>query len=192
MLTFTLDTNCIISIDESREPAATAIRRLVLAHERGLAKVAVTAVSASENQKGPPLDNFQRFQERMKRLQLSTLEILPTLLYYDISFWDWQCWGDDETFVLERQIHDILFPTSPFLWPDYCTANGLDIDTAPISDPWRNRKCDVLGMWSHIRGNRDVFVTDDGNFHREAKRSRLVALGAGAIMHPVAAAAIIP
>jgi len=55
---FTLDTNCLIAIDEGR-PAATAVRALADAHLAGTAHVAVVAMSASEKQQhGSYLRNF--------------------------------------------------------------------------------------------------------------------------------------
>src|ERR1700730_7089117 len=59
--------------------------------------------------------------------------------------------------------------TSSFHWQDYCRANGLDPATSPPSREyrkWRNCKCDVQAIWSHIHGKRDVFVTSDGTLER--------------------------
>jgi len=119
MLTFTLDTNCIIAL-ENNEPAAHAIRALVDAHERYEANVAIVAISASERQMDrQQLKSFAEFQQRLATLGLGTLEILRPILYWDIAFWDWCLWADEEMLALERQIHEVLFPTVPFLWPDY-------------------------------------------------------------------------
>lgn len=181
MPTFTLDTNCIIAL-ENNEPAARAIRALVDAHERGDANVAVVAISASERQMDRQhLENFAGFQQRLANLGLGTLEILRPILYWDITFWDWSLGAGDKELALERQIHDVLFPAAPFLWPDFCTANGLDAAASPLNSKWRNHKCDVLALWSHIHQARDVFVTSDGNFHAETKKAALVVLGAGRI-----------
>ena len=47
--TFTLDTNCIIAVDESR-PEAAAILELARTHQTGRASVGLVAISASERQ----------------------------------------------------------------------------------------------------------------------------------------------
>ena len=191
MLTFTLDTNCIIAL-EKNETAAPAVRALVNAHERGTANVAVVAISASERQiGGQQLESFTEFQQRLVILGLGALEILPPIFYYDITFWDWCIWADDDAMVaLERQIHEVLFPASPFLWTDFCAAGGLDPATASDST-WRNHKCDVLALWSHIHHARDVFVTNDGVFHQSTKVPILIGLGAGRIEKAETAATLV-
>jgi hypothetical protein len=190
MLSFTLDTNCLIAL-ENNEPAARAIRALVDAHEQGNANVAIVAISASERQKGQQqLRNFAEFRHRLTTLGLENLEILRPIFYWDIGFLDWCFWADDEVMLtLERRIHEVLFPTSPFLWPDFCAANGLDPEASPLNSKWRNRKCDVLALWSHIHDARDVFVTDDGDFR--TKRPALIALGAGRIERAEAAVTLV-
>ena len=104
-------------------------------------------------------------------------------MYWDITFWDYSVWSDAAMQALEQQIHETLFPNIEFLWQDYCRANGLDPKSTP-SGKWRNCKCDVLAMWSHIHGNRDVFVTSDGNFHAAAKKAAVISLGAKHIEYP--------
>jgi hypothetical protein len=65
---FTLDTNCLIAIDEGR-PEAGAIRTLAHAHSLGKADVAVVAISASEKQKsGHYIQNFTEFRDRLASL----------------------------------------------------------------------------------------------------------------------------
>jgi hypothetical protein len=181
MLTFTLDTNCIVAL-EIKEATAPAIRTLVNAHEQGHANVAVVAISASERQiGGQQLRNFAEFRQRLDILGLGTLEILQPIFYFDLTFWDWGVFPDDVMLALERQIHEVLFPAFPFLWSDFCAANGLDPVTALPNSTWRNYKCDVLALWSHIHKARDVFVTHDGEFHKATKKPPLIALGAGRI-----------
>jgi hypothetical protein len=96
LTTFTLDTNCLIAIDEHR-PEETPVRARADADAAGNASVAVVAISASENQQGGgAIRNFGEFRERLSRLGLGHLEILPPLLYWDITFWDWSLWADRE------------------------------------------------------------------------------------------------
>jgi hypothetical protein len=191
LTTFTLDTNCLIAIDEHR-PEETPVRSLADAAAAGNASVAVVAISASEKQQGGgAIQNFGEFRERLSRLGLGHLEILPPLSYWDITFWDWSLWADAKGEALERNIHNILFPQVEFFWPDYCRANGLDPQITPSFGRWRNCKCDVLALWSHIHHNREVFVTDDRNFHAETKKSALIDLGANCIEFPSSALSLL-
>lgn len=50
----------------------------------------------------------------------------------------------------------------------------------------RNHTCDIDGMVAHIRNRFDVFVTEDADFLD--RRDALVALGAGDVLTPEAAA----
>ena len=50
MTTFTLDTNCLIDLEEGRA-GAESVTELVEAHRTGIADVAVATVTASERQK---------------------------------------------------------------------------------------------------------------------------------------------
>jgi hypothetical protein len=106
------------------------------------------------------------------------------MFYFDISFWDHCLWSDDLMITLERQIHAILFPNVEFSWQDYCRTNDIDPIPNSPSGKWRNCKCDVQAMWSHIHAKRDVFVTSDKNFHRPEKKAALIALGAKRIEYP--------
>jgi hypothetical protein len=183
MRSFTLDTNCLIAVDEGR-PEAEAVRALADAHAAGTAAVAVVAISASERQPGGGyIQNFGEFRARLAELGLAHLDILRPIMYWGFTFWDYSLWSDAAVQALEKRIHEILFPNVEFLWEDYCRAAGLDPASTPAGR-WRNCKCDVLAIWSHIHGNRDVFVTSDGNFHIAAKKAALVALGARHIETP--------
>jgi hypothetical protein len=183
MRSFTLDTNCLIAIDEGR-PEAAAVRALADAHEAGTVAVAVVAISASEKQQGGGyIQNIAEFRARLRTLGLGHLDILPPIMYWDVTFWDYSLWSDAAMQAIEQQVHEVLFPNVEFLWEDYCRANGLDSASTPAGK-WRNCKCDVLAIWSHIHGNRDVFVTSDGNFHSSAKKEAVISLGAKYIEYP--------
>lgn len=192
MLKFTIDTNCIIDIEEGR-PFVQDIRRLVKAHEQGLISLAVPAIVASENQReGKPLGNFRQFQDRLASLELSNIELLRPIFYWDLTYWDWCLWSGDEMVNLEKSIHQVIFHEREFLYKDYCAANGID-PSKPLDAKWRNTKCDVLMLWSHIWHRRDVFVSRDGKaYHSATKNSALVALGAGRIEYPSTAIQLIP
>jgi hypothetical protein len=190
MLSFTLDTNCLIALANS-EPDAPAVRALADADNSAEAHVAVVAVSASERQKNRTyLSDFTSFKTWLADLDLTHLEILRPIMYWGISFWDWCLWSDADMVKLERSIHDTLFPTMEFTWDDYCRAHCLDTK-GPIAPRWRNAKCDVQALWCHIHYGRDVFVTADNNFHAPTKKSILIALGARQIVCPRDAGALL-
>lgn len=150
----------------------------------------VVAISASENQKGQRLiQNFAEFEERLNALGLGHLEILLSMAYLDIGFVDRCILTDDAMEQFERQIHAILFPNIEFGWQKYCEARQLDINFPDAK--WRNKKCDVQAMWSHIDNRRDIFVTSDANFHSPAKKRALIALGAGRIETPTDALSLL-
>ncbi|MGH8246730.1 MAG: hypothetical protein ACREUU_09890 [Gammaproteobacteria bacterium] len=190
-LAFTLDTNCIIAVDESRSEAAF-IRELVQAHKAGVAAVGLVAISASERQQaGGHIENFSEFKERVAKLGLGDLDLLEPMLYWDVTFWDFCLWCDEPMEELERGIHEVLFPGIPFLWVDYCAANGLDPKADHPDRKWRNAKCDVQAFWSHAYRKRDVFVTSDRNFHTNSRKSSLIALAGGRIETPESAVTLL-
>ncbi|MHB9103418.1 MAG: hypothetical protein ACYC2E_18155 [Sulfuricella sp.] len=187
MHTFTLDTNCIIAIDEDRVEAA-AIRKLADAHASGIAHVALVAISASEKQRGGGhLESFSDFQQRLASLGLAHLELLPPMFYWDVTYWDWCIWSDSEMEAQEKKIHDILFPNIEFLWQDYCAVRGCEPNDLALAHGWSNPKYDVQALWSHIFHKREVFVTTDRNFHAQSKKPMLMALGANRIESPESA-----
>jgi len=49
---------------------------------------------------------------------------------------------------------------------------------------WKNAKCDVLALWSHIWYGSGIFVTGDNNFLKKTKKPALITLGAGEIAKP--------
>lgn len=199
MLSFTLDTNCVLALDEAYADAAShrvaearAVEVLVNAHIAGISTVGVVAISASERQRGNlHLENFSAFQQRLASLGLAHLELLEPMLYFDVTFWDASIWSNDEMEKLEREIHEILFPNIPFLWSDYCAATGIDQGPETPDQKWRNAKCDVQAFWSHAWRNRDVFVTSDRNFHAVSKKEKLIALTVGRIETPVSATSLL-
>ena len=191
MQTFTLDTNCIIALDDGR-PEAAAVRRLVDAHAAGTAHVAVVAISASERQRdGSRLHSYTTFELRLAQLRLTQLEVLHPMAYLDVAYLD-HCILSDEMMVdLERQLHAVLFPSLKFDWSDYAREHGLNPDDPSTDRKWLNAKCDVQALWSHIYHQRQVFVTNDGNFHLPAKKPKLIALGANRIERPDDASALV-
>lgn len=189
----TLDTNALIDLEAAtlgvgeRREREDALLWLADAHRRKRILLLVPAISASERQQnGGDIANFADFLARVERAGIPDAEILRPLLRLGLGYWDWCVLTDEDGARLERQIHDVLFPPGDFEQADYLRARGL-ADDGQIDPDWRNRRCDVLALWSHIQYAGDLFVTSDTNFHRPGKREALLALGARAIMRPEAA-----
>jgi hypothetical protein len=169
LVSFTLDTNCIIDIDEKRASAPSTMQ-LVQAYRNGQADVALVSVSASERQQGDKyLENYSDFVERLKSLGLSDLPVLPTIAYWNIGFYGVGLYGGNPAMVRrEREIQSILFPGIEFEWPVYASKAGLQVNdlSNPGARRWRNAFCDRQMFWAHDHNNRDYFATRDGNFLR--------------------------
>lgn len=187
----TLDNNCIIALD-TNDDNAPYIQELINLHENEKITLRLATISASERQRGGRYaSHFAEFQARVVQLGLAKVETLddPSLLLqhpgvYGMSYWGQAIYGDDGMVDLERRIHAILFPDIEFDYSAYCLKHGLDVNNPDIDKNWRNKRCDVLGLWSHIQYKGDIFVTADKHFLAETKRPQLVALGAGDILAP--------
>ena len=188
-LKFTLDTNCIYAVEESR-PERRAIERLLRAHQDGQATVSLVAISASEAQReGQTVENFEQFKTRVHALGFEGVEFLMPIMYWDVCFWDYSYWADKvEPRVDEESIHRILFPNMPFDYQEYVKALQIDPFEESVAKKWKNAKCDVQAFWSHAHHNHDVFVTSDGNFHAATKRPALLKISGGSIEKPDIAA----
>lgn len=168
---YTLDTNCIIDLEENR-PDAESLRKMIADHGSGAISLAVVAISASENQRGgTPAWSYTTFEEKLKTAGLGHLEQILPMAYWDVAYWDHSIWDGDP--VLERKIHDILFPGEPIEQPEAVSF--------PVKK-WLNHKCDVQLMWAHIYHDRDIFVTRDDNFH--SKANALLDIGLRGIIRP--------
>ncbi len=180
----TLDTNCIIDLEDNT-PTAPFLRHLISFYDAQKISLRVVAISASERIRGGTYaTSFSKFKQKIVAAGLGHVEILPTLAYPGMAFPDWCYPTGEESTSLERKIHEILFPTIDFENRDYRTR-VLNDPTSGTGDPrWRNAKCDVLVLWSHIRFNGDIFVTSDRNFRKQSKKVQLIALGAGNILRP--------
>src|SRR5690242_14204898 len=110
MRAFTLDTNCIVGVDEKRADEEPFVRALAHAHANATADVSVVAISASEKQQdGSYIKDFGTFQARLERLELQHLGLLMPMGYWDIGFYGFSLWCGDEMKMLEERIHKILF-----------------------------------------------------------------------------------
>lgn len=151
-------------------------------------------MSASERQPGSGyIANFGVFQDKVRSAGLGHLRMILPMIYWDVSFWDQALWSSPQMGELERNIHGVLFPKIEFDYKQFCNVNGLE-EGGFLGErmKWRNAKCDVQALWSHIYAKRDVFVTSDNNYHKNSHKPALIALGAGRIEYPDAAAALLP
>lgn len=179
----TLDSNCLISL-KTRDGEYAAVRALVDLHPDETI-VYIPAIAASENQRGNvSRSNFVEFQESLAEIGCEKCALLMPMAYLDICYLDYAIPVDEQMVTLERRIHDILFPSIPFLYAEYSGNSGLDRDRAVGARKWIRAKCDVQAIWCHIHGKNDIFVTQDGNFHKRTKKPRLADLGAPEILRP--------
>ena len=168
VLRYTLDTNCLIDIEDDR-PAAIHIKRILRAAKDGSVDVAMVASSASERQKDNTfLTNFQHFEQRRKSLGFGHLPLLYPLLRWDIGFWENALWSSDTAAARENLIYQILFPNSPIEWPDYAAQKAVQSDdvNSRAYRRWRNQILDAQAYWAHDFNDRDVFVTSDRRFRK--------------------------
>ena len=188
MITLTLDTNCLISLDEGR-PGAEHVAGLLELHRSGKAQIGVPAVAASERQQsGSHLEHFDAFRARLARLGLADAQLLPAIGYYGIGFFGVGYYGGDDSMVsLEREIHGVLHPSIEFGLGDFCDRTNIAMETEHLPHKWLNAKCDVQALWSHIWQKRHCFVSSDRNYHKATKIPRLLDLGASAICTPSSA-----
>lgn len=73
---YTLDTNCIIDLEEQRS-GCPHLKRMLRAYRNNEIELAVVAISASENQKGgKPSKTFKDIEEKLNNADLEYLVIL--------------------------------------------------------------------------------------------------------------------
>ena len=172
MKSFTLDTNCIIDLEEDRS-AGIYTEELKRRFYNGEIEIAVVSVTASENQRsGNALSNYSEFEAKLERVGLARARALAPVNIWELGYYGHTIWAEDE---LERQvleIKNILFPQSQHSPPTDSTANSK----------WRNQMCDVLTAWSHGYYKIDFLVTSDMNFHKKA--TDLVQFGIRSVVTP--------
>lgn len=170
-LTFTLDTNCLIDVEEQR-PAAVHVIRLLNAHAAGLVDIALVASSASERQpEGGFLEDMATFEERCRRLGFGGLDLLKPIMRWGVGFWNNGYWSWAEGEAREKEIYLAMFPTSPHEWSDFARHQGVDVaDTSSSAYfRWRNQILDAQAYWAHENARRGTFVTSDKRFKKLEK-----------------------
>lgn len=173
---FTLDTNCIIDLEENR-PDAEHIRKIIQAWRIGKIELAVVAVSASENQKsGIPNRDFSEFENKLINVGLSGVQHLLPLALWDVFYWDHALWSNNDMERLASEIRGILFPNMSVNPPEAIDQNSK----------WRRNFCDILVAWSHAFHKWDYLVTRDENFH--TLKTELNKIGIKEVVYPKEAA----
>lgn len=168
MLKLTLDTNCIIDVDERRD-GFESVFALAHAHIEGRVDLALVCTGAHERQKdGGYLQSFSLFTSRLEALGFPALPVLPSILYLDISFWDHGLLADEEMKAREQRIFNVMFPSVEPHWPSYAAKKGISQHdrSSRHFHRWKNRLCDVQAFWAHDYAKRDIFVTRDIEFQR--------------------------
>ena len=179
----TLDWNQLIDIHEGSGDIE-GLHQLIALQSEGALRFCIPAIQASEKQRdGTTLDSYSKFRAFAESLGLGDYEELKPPLYIGMAYIGHCVIHGTGMERLERQIHDILFPNVRFSYPDHLAELGPRV-TQRHRESWRNAKCDVLSMWSHIHYDADIFVTTDRDFHKASKKPRLIALGAGQICTP--------
>ncbi|MFJ2191608.1 hypothetical protein ACIOJE_27365 [Kitasatospora sp. NPDC087861] len=184
MLSFTLDTNCLIALEEGR-PAASGVLALLDRHTRGSATVRLAATTAAESQRdGTAPPSFEIFQSRLRAVGLSCLSILKPVAIFDLVYFDWAEWPEESSDAELRRIHQVLFPSFAFEYDRAVPESLTEEQKDKAERKWRNYRLDGLGLHTHIRAGADVYVTSDRNFFKQAKKAQLAQLGAPVILPP--------
>lgn len=171
----TLDHNCIIHLDR-RTAIGQKVETIVSSPNY---ECFIVNIGASEmREKGVRPDQYGKFEELLESARIARLPRLNPIMIWDVTFWDKCVWGSEETFKFAAAIEAALFSEAPSI------SFGPDDTDSPMRRKWVNRQCDVQGMWCHIQNQNDVFLTTDGNFTKETKLPKLLALGARRICHP--------
>lgn len=175
----TLDLNCIVDLEENREPFASHIRALIAYCRDASIKITMYVYIFLEN---GPKDAETRvigdISMRLAALELEDIEMIgPRTIGFEHEG------GSIFSVELERQfylwVHQILFPEIDYFWQDYTqrsaakrgtTWDSLDQEERIRLDrKWNNAKSDVLSLIAHLGWGGGLFVTrDDRLIRRQA------------------------
>jgi hypothetical protein len=181
----TLDFNCIIALEDN-EPSAEYLNHLLNLHDQNKLDICVPAISGIEKLKnGSNANSISELINRLGNLSKRPIKILNTLAYLDMWFLGYAILAEDELVALDEQIHNILFPNTPYLWDDFVRTKNGNLEVA--FSKWKNNRCDVISMWCHIYHKNDIFITNDNNFFRQTRFNKLIHLGGRKILKPDAA-----
>ncbi|MFQ5799997.1 MAG: hypothetical protein ACE5H0_15075 [Bacteroidota bacterium] len=180
-----IDTNVLVDCEQAAARAEVLNSLARQGYPRGH-ELCVPAIVASERGlEGVLVKNFAEFESRLSAIGLVDVELLSPMLYLDVCFLGHALLCNDEMKVLEQEIHEVLFPSLPFVYADYCANAGIEPAADRCDRKWRNAKCDVQVVWAHVWHQTDALVSADSNMHKTSKKSRLENLTGGRpILHP--------
>ena len=171
----TLDHNCIINL-ERRTEIGELVQAVV---ENPSNECFIVNIGASEmRERGVRPEKYELFEELLATAGIDHLPRINPMLIFDVTFWDRCVWGGDDTIKLAKDIESVLFGNAEPI------AIEKEVIDSPAWRKWLNRTCDIHSLWCHIQNGNDVFLTTDGNFTKETKLPKLIALGAKRICHP--------
>jgi len=178
MVSITLDTNCLIDLEEGREDSKHLVK-IIDYWRKGKVSLSVVAVSASENQKaGESNKSYAEFERKLGNIGLEGAEHLLPIGVWNLGYWNHFLWADEEMTSLKEEIRNILFPKIAISPPTNIAKNSK----------WRNQLCDVLVAWCHAYHKTDYLITRDSNFHKH--KLELEKVGVRNIIHPIDAVKI--
>ena len=159
----TLDTNCIIELEEERSEAQQ-VETLIGLQEQGAIHLRIVAFSASERRPdGTYANNFQDFTSKLRNVGLQDAELLKPIGYWGVSYWNQAIYSTPQALQLEEQIHNILFPNIEYRYTDYCLAHGVDNPSKDLDiyPRWRTRSAtsSVCGRTSIMAGTCSPLAT---------------------------------
>ncbi len=179
----TLDTNELFNI-HYRTGDIDGLGCLMELHSRGIIKICIPAISASENRPGGlQFRNYTEFEAFVASLGFKNYEELSPILLLDKGYIGHGLSSNPIRLRLAHSIHAILFPTMAFDSPNHETGSDASF-TPGHARKWLNAICDTMAIWSHIHHRADFFVTEDRNFQKQTKKPRLLELGARQICTP--------
>jgi hypothetical protein len=175
-LNITLDMNCIIGL-ESEEVATTCLREIVAFHNIKKINIKIPGISAAEKlSNGGKLKSFLDFKKRIDKLSIRKFTILRPFAIWDMTYFDYCIFPDDEMIEFDKKIQKIIFPQIPICLPSDYQENKII--------KWKNARCDVVSMWCHIYYSGDIFVTSDRHFLKEKVKNDLQKIGSKNILSP--------
>ncbi len=149
----TFDKNCLIDLEENRQPFAGQLTEVVRLAGIGMVQLSIPASAATERPKPgeASFSNFKLFSRQIDALGLE-VDYLAPIMRLDMDFLDLAVAGTGEGMKLER---DIFYSIAP---------PGLTWE--PPKDPslqkkWRNVVNDARAVWCHIQYGTDVLLTRD-------------------------------
>jgi hypothetical protein len=157
----TLDLNCLIDVEENRQPHVESVLELRRLADAGAVELSIPTSAASERRGSdkPRITNFGQFQGWVAELGFRNVDFLAPILYLDFGFLDYAVLADGPGSALEQKIHAAVAPNLPYQGP-----------AAHQAGRWRNAKCDVQAVWCHVRYGTGALCTRDAKLISRSKR----------------------